>query len=138
MTSDLTPFAGTVGGGFFIGFITGYANKKVIKLAAITVGLFIAALAYLEYQRILNVDWYKVQAISQNGIDWVTDALTHVSSTIGASHSETLSYIAIPLVSSVSAGFAVGCSRMNLSTRHLSFVAEYLSELSHCRTRLFP
>ena len=39
-----------------------------IKLAAVIVGL--AALAYLEYQRFLNVDWHKVQAISQNGIDW--------------------------------------------------------------------
>jgi uncharacterized membrane protein (Fun14 family) len=33
MTTDLAPFAGTVGGGFFIGFIIGYAIKKVIKLA---------------------------------------------------------------------------------------------------------
>jgi hypothetical protein len=28
MTNDLAPFVGTVGGGFFIGFITGYAIKK--------------------------------------------------------------------------------------------------------------
>jgi uncharacterized membrane protein (Fun14 family) len=32
MATDLAPFAGTVGGGFFIGLITGYAIKKVIKL----------------------------------------------------------------------------------------------------------
>jgi hypothetical protein len=51
------------------------------------------------------VDWHKVQAVSQNGIDWVADALTHVSSTMGASHPGTLSNIGIPLVSSVSAGF---------------------------------
>ncbi len=68
MATDLAPFAGTVGGGFFIGFITGYAIKKVIKLAAVIVGLFIAALAYLEFQRILTVDWNKVQGVSQNGI----------------------------------------------------------------------
>src|SRR5215467_4508661 len=98
MATDLAPFEGTVGGGFFIGFITGYAIKKVVKLAVI-VGLFFAGLAYLEYQRILNVDWHKVQAVSQNGIDWVADALTHVSSTIGASHSGN---IGIPLISSVS------------------------------------
>jgi uncharacterized membrane protein (Fun14 family) len=78
-------------------------------LAAVIVGLFIAALAYLEYQRILNVDWHKVQAVSQNGIDWVADALTHVSSTIDASH--TGSNIGIPLVSSVSAGFVLGMAR---------------------------
>ena len=111
MATDLAPFAGTVGGGFLIGLITGYAIKKVIKLAAVIVGLFIAALAYLQYQRILNVDWHKVQAVSQNEIDWVVDALTHVSSTIGASHSGTLSNIGIPLVSSVSAGFVLGLVR---------------------------
>lgn len=80
-------------------------------MAAVIVGLFIAALAYLEYQRILNVDWHKVQAISQNGIAWVANALTHVSSTIDTSHPGTLSNIGIPLVSSVSAGFAVGLVR---------------------------
>ena len=111
MATDLAPFAGMVGGGFLIGLITGYAIKKVIKLAAVIVGLFFAALAYLEYQRILNVNWHKVQAISQNGIDWVADAVTHVSSTIDASHSGTLSNIGIPLASSVSAGFAVGLAR---------------------------
>ena len=111
MATDLAPFAGTVGGGFLIGLITGYAIKKVIKLAAIIVGLFIAAVAYLQYQRILNVDWHKFQAISQNGIDWVADALTHVSSTMGASHPGTLSNIGIQLISSVSVGFAIGLAR---------------------------
>lgn len=111
MATDLAPFVGTVGGGFFIGFITGYAIKKVIKLAAVIVGLFIAALAYLEYQRILSVDWHKVHAILQNGIDWVSDALTHVSNTIDSSHTGTLSNIGIPLASSVSAGFVLGLAR---------------------------
>ncbi|MGB6533136.1 MAG: FUN14 domain-containing protein [Candidatus Nitrosopolaris sp.] len=73
MATDLAPFAGTVGGGFLIGFITGYAVKKVIKIAAIIVGLFIAAMSYFQYQRIINVDWEKVQAFSQNGITWVVD-----------------------------------------------------------------
>jgi ABC-type sulfate transport system permease component len=65
----------------------------------------------MEYQRILSVDWHKVQAVSQNGIDWFADALTHVSSTIDASHTGTLSNIGIPLVSSVSAGFVLGLAR---------------------------
>jgi uncharacterized membrane protein (Fun14 family) len=111
MATDLAPFAGTVGGGFLLGFITGYAIKKVIKLAAVIVGLFIAASAYLEYQRILSVDWHKIQVFSQNGIDWVAHALTHVSSTIDASHTGMLSDIGVPLASSVSAGFALGLAR---------------------------
>jgi len=108
MVADLAPFACTVGGGFFVGFITGYAIKKVIKLAAVVVGLFIAAIAYLQYQRILNVDWERVQAFSQNGINWVANALAHISSNIDASHSGTLANVGIPLLSSVSAGFVLG------------------------------
>jgi uncharacterized membrane protein (Fun14 family) len=82
---------GTIGVGFLIGLITRYAIKK----AAVIVGLFFAALAclaYLEYQRILNVDWNKVHAVCLflvNGVDWVADVLTHVSSTMGASHAVT-------------------------------------------------
>ncbi|HXX95848.1 MAG TPA: FUN14 domain-containing protein [Candidatus Bathyarchaeia archaeon] len=68
-----------------------YAIKKVMKLAAVIVGLFFAALAYLQYQRILSVDWHKVHAISQNGIDRVADTITHVSTTMGVSHQGTLS-----------------------------------------------
>jgi hypothetical protein len=59
----------------------------------------------------LESSWHKIQAISQNGIDWVLDALTHVSSTIDASPTATLSDVGIPLVSSVSAGFALGLVR---------------------------
>ncbi len=75
------------------------------------VGLFIAAMAYLQYQRILNVDWERVQAFSQNEINWVVNAITHLSNTIDASHSGTLSNVGIPLVSSVSAGFVLGLAR---------------------------
>jgi uncharacterized membrane protein (Fun14 family) len=107
----MATFAGTVGGGFLIGFVTGYAIKKVIKLAAVIVGLFIATMAYLEYRRILSVDWHKVQAVSQNAITWVVNELTHLYSNIGAFHSGTLSNIGIPLVSSVSTGFALGLAR---------------------------
>src|SRR2546427_541803 len=45
----------TVGGGFLAGVLAGYALKKVIKIVAVIVGLFIAALAYLEYQRIFGL-----------------------------------------------------------------------------------
>ena len=61
------------------GLITGWAIKKALRLASIIIGLFIAALAYLEYQRIINVDWNKIETASQNGLAWVTDAITHIS-----------------------------------------------------------
>ena len=64
--------------------------------------------AYLQYQRILNVDWERVQAFSQNGIAWLSNALAHISSTIDTTHSGRLANVGIPLVSSVSAGMAKG------------------------------
>jgi uncharacterized membrane protein (Fun14 family) len=99
-TANIAPFAGTIGGGFFLGFIAGYAIKKVIKLDAVIIGLFIAALAYLEYQRIVNIDWDRIQLVSQNGFVWVTNTIEHISNTIGTSHSIT--HIGIPLASSAS------------------------------------
>jgi uncharacterized membrane protein (Fun14 family) len=35
------PTAATLGGGFFLGLLIGYAIKKVIKIAAVIVGLFL-------------------------------------------------------------------------------------------------
>jgi uncharacterized membrane protein (Fun14 family) len=63
-TANIASFAGTIVGGFFLGFIAGYTIKKVIKLAAVIIGLFIAALAYLKYQRIVSIDWDRIQLVS--------------------------------------------------------------------------
>jgi uncharacterized membrane protein (Fun14 family) len=78
-------------------------------LAAVIIGLFIAAIAYLEYQRIVNVDWNRIQVLSQGGITWVTDAITHISNNIGAPH--PVSHIGIPLASSASADLVLGSQK---------------------------
>jgi uncharacterized membrane protein (Fun14 family) len=48
--------AATIGGGFFVGILIGYALKKVIKIVAVIVGLFLAGLAYLQYNQIANIN----------------------------------------------------------------------------------
>ena len=48
------PTAASLGGGFFIGVLIGYALKKVIKIVAVIVGLFLARLAHLQYHQIAN------------------------------------------------------------------------------------
>src|SRR5215472_8185962 len=58
----------TISGGFFAGLLVGYALKKVVKVVALVVGLFLAGLAYLQYQQILNINWNKLQVVSQNGV----------------------------------------------------------------------
>jgi uncharacterized membrane protein (Fun14 family) len=54
ITDIITSTAATVGGGFFGGLLFGYAIKKVVKLIAVIAGLFVAGLAYLQYQQIAS------------------------------------------------------------------------------------
>jgi uncharacterized membrane protein (Fun14 family) len=51
IVETLGPTVATMGGGFFVGVLIGYALKKVIKLVAvIIVGLsFLAGLAHLQH-----------------------------------------------------------------------------------------
>ena len=104
----------TIGGGFFVGVLIGYALKKIIKLVAIVVGLFFAGLAYLQYQQILSVNWNKLQSTSQSTLSSLANATTqfpisNLSST-GVNHTTSLalSNLGIPLTGSMAMGFAVG------------------------------
>jgi uncharacterized membrane protein (Fun14 family) len=92
------------GGGFVGGMLLGYTLKKIVKLIAVVVGLFIAGLAYLQYQQIASFDWNKIEEI-------VTTTLGDMTSNIpGSQHAAALamSNFGIPLTSSMSAGFAIG------------------------------
>ena len=60
------PAAATLGGGFFVGVLIGYALKKVIKMVVVIVGLFLAGLAYLQYHQIANINWNKLQIVSED------------------------------------------------------------------------
>jgi uncharacterized membrane protein (Fun14 family) len=59
-TENLSSIASAVGGGFFGGVLIGYALKKVIKMLAVVVGLFLAGLAFLQYQQIATIHWHKL------------------------------------------------------------------------------
>ena len=56
-TENIVSIGATIGGGFFIGLLIGYALKKVVKLVAVVVGLFLVGITYLQYQEIVNVNW---------------------------------------------------------------------------------
>jgi uncharacterized membrane protein (Fun14 family) len=100
----ITSIPATIGGGFIGGLLLGYALKKVVKLIAVVVGLFIAGLAYLQYQQIAYFDWERIERI-------VTTMFGNVSSQIFSNQdisSFALSDLGIPLTSGISTGFAVG------------------------------
>ncbi|MGC2574186.1 MAG: FUN14 domain-containing protein, partial [Candidatus Nitrosopolaris sp.] len=59
-SSMLTSAFPLIGGGA-IGFGTGYLLKKLMKLAFIALGLFALLLGYLEYQRLISVNWAVVE-----------------------------------------------------------------------------
>jgi uncharacterized membrane protein (Fun14 family) len=65
--------AATMGGGFFIGILIGYALKKVIKIVFVIVGLFLAGLAYLRSQQIANINWSKLQTVAEGAITTISN-----------------------------------------------------------------
>ena len=113
MTIDnFSSIAGALGGGFFVGILIGYALKKVIKLLAIIVGLFLAGLAYLQYQQLATINWDKFEAIS------VSAAASIANATIGLpgmgndynniAAAQAMINFGIPLTGSMATGFTIG------------------------------
>jgi uncharacterized membrane protein (Fun14 family) len=114
---SLGPAAATLGGGFFVGVLIGYALKKVIKLLAVIVGLFLAGLAYLQYHQVASINWNKLQMVSEGAITTVSNAIIiqipGISSENSADIHAAASSLAmtsfdIPLTGSISAGFTIG------------------------------
>jgi uncharacterized membrane protein (Fun14 family) len=60
-TYTLASISASIGGGFFGGLLIGYALRKVIKMIAIVFGLFLAGLAFLQYQQIATIHWHKLE-----------------------------------------------------------------------------
>jgi uncharacterized membrane protein (Fun14 family) len=98
----------TVGGGFFAGILIGYALKKVVKVVAVIVGLFFAGLAYLQYQQVININWNKLQAVSQTTVTTLANATMQIPGFNNSDHTAALSNLGIPLTGSVSVGFTLG------------------------------
>jgi uncharacterized membrane protein (Fun14 family) len=114
---SLGPTAATLGGGFFVGVLIGYALKKVIKLVAVIFGLLLAGLAYLQYNQIANINWNKLQHISEGTITTfanLSSQIPGISISSGDDHtaatasSFAMASFGIPLTGSMSAGFTVG------------------------------
>jgi uncharacterized membrane protein (Fun14 family) len=91
------------GSGFLGGLLLGYALKKVIKLIAVIVGLFMAGLAYLQYQQIASINWDKIEG----SITGLTSATTNILDENSIAPL-MMSNFGIPLTSSMASGFTVG------------------------------
>jgi uncharacterized membrane protein (Fun14 family) len=101
-TNTISPLATTIGGGFFGGALLGYAIKKIVRIATIIVGLFIAGLAFLQYQQMASINWDKFKAYI------ATLASTITSTSNENSIALAMSNFGIPLSGSIASGFTVG------------------------------
>lgn len=117
--TNFMPLLTTVGFGGITGFIVGIAIRYVIKILAIISGLFLAALMYLQSQGILNVNWGKLQTISQPVLSALTNNLNstvtgHDTAAPNIIHSN-LAFLPIdtglPLFGSASLGLILGLTR---------------------------
>jgi uncharacterized membrane protein (Fun14 family) len=85
-------------------------NEKVIKIAAVILGLFLTALAYLQYHEIVTVNWDNLQHLSEDAAITLSNIVTQ---TPGIDSNENIAGLAsssfgISLASSISVGFAIG------------------------------
>jgi uncharacterized membrane protein (Fun14 family) len=115
IVESFIPTAATLGGGLFVGVLIGYALKKVIKLLALIFGLFLAGLAYLQYHQIANINWNKLQHISEDAITTFANSITQIAGInvdghppAAATASLATTSFGIPLTGSMSAGFTIG------------------------------
>jgi uncharacterized membrane protein (Fun14 family) len=91
------------GSGGVIGFLVGFALKRVMKIIAVIAGIFFAALMYLQSQNLVSVNWDKLQFASQSTVTSLANSLTDTGqiSTIAGN-------LGLPLTGGLAAGFAIG------------------------------
>jgi uncharacterized membrane protein (Fun14 family) len=104
ITESFSPIVTTIGGGFLTGMLIGWALKKVIKLCAIMVGLFLAGLGFLQYQQIVSFDLNRIEGLLTSTLGNTTSQISNSQYTA----TFALFDFGIPLTSSMSAGFGIG------------------------------
>jgi uncharacterized membrane protein (Fun14 family) len=126
--SSVMPFVSTVGFGGITGFLVGFAIKRIMKILAVIAGVFFAALLYLESQHIVNVNWDKLQTISNSILSTIGTATNATAATTGGGVgsiqailsnntgaaaailpiTSTMANLGIPLTGSTAMGFTIG------------------------------
>jgi uncharacterized membrane protein (Fun14 family) len=86
--------------GFLFGAVASYAIKKVMKIAAVVIGLFVAGLAYLSYRGWVDVKWIAIENASRstltNASEQVVNALNNTATQF-ASHPSAVAASGLPI-----------------------------------------
>jgi uncharacterized membrane protein (Fun14 family) len=104
-----TGVAATIGVGFFGGILMGWALKKVIKVIAFIVGLFLAGMAYVQYRQMALIDWNELEQIASGAVSTIVDAIDiNDGGDQPAIADLAITNLGIPPTSSLSIGFSIG------------------------------
>ena len=96
-------FLVSAGGGFLLGAVAGYAIKKVMKIAAVVVGLFVAGLAFLSYEGWIDVKWTTMENATRSTLAGITTQTIH---TLNDTASQFATQTGLPLAAGI--GFVLG------------------------------
>ena len=111
MTSELPveELLFSAGGGFLFGTAAGFAIKKVMKIAAVVIGLFVAGLAYLSYKGLIDVKWVAMENVTRSALTNASGRVVHAlnnTATQFAVHSSAISASGLPIAAAI--GFVPG------------------------------
>ena len=67
----------SAGGGFLFGAVAGYAIKKVMKIAALVIGLFVVGLSYLSYRGWIDLKWIEMENATKATLTNVAGQVGH-------------------------------------------------------------
>jgi uncharacterized membrane protein (Fun14 family) len=99
----------SAGGSFLFGTVAGYALKKVMKVAAVVIGLSIVGLSYLSYKGWIDVKWVAMENATKttlsNAAGQAVHALNNTASQFAA-HSATVEAAGLPVAAA--SGFMPG------------------------------
>jgi len=96
----------SIGAGSIGGFAIGYAVKKIFKISLALMGVLFGAIAYMQTQGVLSVNWDKIENISRSAATAVSSMTMNQMGT-----DSMISSLGFPLMGSMSMGFAVGFMR---------------------------
>ena len=99
----------SAGGGFLFGAVAGYAIKKMMRIAAVVIGLFVAGLGYLSYRGWVDVKWAAMEDASRNTLTNASEQVIHPfnnTATQFAAHPSTLTASGLPIAATF--GFVPG------------------------------
>ena len=106
---SLEDFVFSAGSGFLFGTAAGYALRKVMKIAAVVIGLFVAGLAYLSYKGLIDVKWVAMENATRSTLTNVAGQAVHALNNTAsqfAAHSSAITASGVPLAAAF--GFVPG------------------------------